>query len=165
MSTDKEKKSPSLSDLQKVLLTQPPKRITEIAIRIAKHKKENKELLNYLLFESDDQSAYIQKVKEEVDRQFDEINKSNIYLAKKSLRKILRIVNKQVRFSGQPPTEIELRIYYCRKMMDSGIPFTKSRVLMNLYSNQINKIELTLSKLHEDLQFDFRKEVEEISLK
>ncbi len=157
-------KPSTLSELQKELMLQSPKRITEITIRLAKHKKEIKELLTYLLFDAEDELAYIRKVKEEIDLQFSEINKSNLYLAKKSLRKILRIVNKQVRFSAQPATEIELRIYYFKKLRDSGIPFQNSQVLMNLYTNQVKKIESTLEKLHEDLQFDYAKELEEILL-
>ena len=155
-------KTPSLSDLQKELLTQTPKRIVEITTRLAKHKKENKELLAYLLFESEDQSAFIHKTTEEIDLQFSDMNKSNLYLAKKTLRKILRLVNKQIKFSGQPETELELRIYYLRKVRESGIAYTKSQVLMNLYTNQVKKIELTLEKLHEDLQFDYASEVEKL---
>jgi hypothetical protein len=157
-------KAPSISELHKELSTHPPKRIAELAIRLAKHKKENKELLTYLLFEAGDEEAYINKVKEEIDFQFSAMNNSNLYLSKKTLRKILRGINKCSKFSAQPSTEVELRIYYCRKIISSGIPFKKSAVLVNLYTNQLNKINSAIAKMHEDLQFDFNKEVEEIAL-
>ena len=92
------------------------------------------------------------------------MNKSNLYLAKKSLRKILRTINKFIRYSGNKQTEAELRIYYCVKLKSSGIEIDNSQVLKNLYGNQIKKIESTLSKLHEDLQFDYRKELEDLGL-
>jgi hypothetical protein len=154
-------KASTLSDLQKELSTLPPKRVIEIATRLAKHKKENKELLTYLLFEAGNEEGYISGIKEETDQQFSEINKSNLYLSKKTLRKILRSINKYIKFSGDKTTEVELRLYYCKKLRESGIKFQNSQVLLNLYNNQVIKIESALSKLHEDVQFDYRKEVEE----
>ena len=53
-------------------------------------KKENKELLTYLLFYGTDEVSYIEKVKEEIQLQFQEINTSTYYFIKKSVRKILR---------------------------------------------------------------------------
>lgn len=154
----------SLSELQKELSGLQPKRVLEICIRITKHKKENKELLSYLLFEAHDEEKYVGDIKEEIDLQFREMNKSNLYLAKKSLRKILRMINKYSKYSGKKETEAELRIYYCNKMKASGIPFRKNKVLDNLFGNQVKKINAILEKLHEDLQFDFRREMEEAGI-
>jgi len=152
----------SLNELQKELSTLQPKKVLEICIRITKHKKENKELLSYLLFEAHDEEKYISNIKEDVDVQFSEMNRSNLYLAKKSLRKILRMINKYSKYSGNKQTEVELRIYYCNKMKASGIPFQTNKVLNNLFENQIKKINSCLEKLHEDLQFDFRRELKEL---
>ncbi len=104
-------------------------------------------------------------IKEEVDEQFGNMNKSNLYLAKKSLRKILRTINKFIRYSGNKQTDVEIRIYYCVKLKLSGIEIAKSQVLTNLFTNQIKKIESELSKFHEDLQFDYRKELEELGIR
>jgi hypothetical protein len=157
-------KASGISDLQKELKNRPPAKVIELAVRLAKHKKENKELLTYLLFDADDEQTFINSTKEEVDSQFSEMNKSNLYLAKKSLRKILRLINKHIKFSALPVTELELRIHYCKKIRSSGIPFIKSQVLVNLYSNQLVKIDIALNKLHEDLQFDYREEIHKIKL-
>ena len=81
-------------------------------MRLAKYKLENKELLTYLLFEAHDESAYISMIKAEIDQYFDALPKGNVYYIKKSLRKILRITNRQVKYSGQPTTEVELRLYF-----------------------------------------------------
>ena len=47
--------------------------LKELCLHLARFKKENKELLTYLLFESHDEESYIQIIKDEVDIQFDEI--------------------------------------------------------------------------------------------
>ena len=43
----------SLSEIRKELQMLPPKRLQELCLRIARYKKENKELLAFLLFEDD----------------------------------------------------------------------------------------------------------------
>ena len=152
-------KAASLNELQKELSALPSKKVLEICNRLIRFKKENKELLTYLLFESDDEQTYKNSVKAEIDTLFQSMNQSNLYLAKKSLRAILRMINKFIRYSGSKETDIELRIYYLKKLKHSGILINKSPVLLNLYNNQLKKIRESLSKLHEDLQFDYLQEV------
>jgi hypothetical protein len=156
-------KAASINELQKELSTLPPKRVLELCARLIRYKKENKELLTYLLFESHDEEAYKKSIREETDEQFWEMNKSNLYLAKKSMRKILRMINKFSRYSGSKQTDAELRIYYCKKFKESGIKFEKSKVLTNLYEGQLKKINASLATLHEDLQFDYLRELKELS--
>ena len=153
----------SLNELQKELNMLPPKQVMDICSRLIKYKKENKELLTYLLFEADDEESYKKNIKEKVDQDFQDVNISNLYLAKKSLRKILRMLNKYIRYSGNKQTEVELRIFYCIKLKNSNIAIEESQVLKNLFDNQRKKIESTLSKFHEDLQFDYKRELEELA--
>src|SRR5580704_14422296 len=83
--------------------------LLELCMRLARFKKENKELLTYLLFEAHDEQAYIESVKEFINRGFAEIPKGNsLYLVKKSLRKILRNTNKYIRYTGSKTVEIQL---------------------------------------------------------
>ncbi|OFY84201.1 MAG: hypothetical protein A3F72_14330 [Bacteroidetes bacterium RIFCSPLOWO2_12_FULL_35_15] len=156
-------KTASISELQKELNTLEPKKVLELCVRLVKHKKENKELLSYLLFDANDETLFINNLKEEIDFLFSEINNSNVYFVKKSLRKILRITNKYIKYSGSLQTDIELRIYFCSKVRSEQIPLNKSTVLSNLYDREVLKIKSTLSKLHEDIQFDFSNEVEKLS--
>ena len=152
-------KASTLNELKQELTGLEKKQLVEICLRLGKLKKENKELLTYLLFEANDEDAFIRSIKLQTTEEFMTMNSSNLYLAKKSIRKILRTINKYSRYSGIKQTEVELRIHFCRTMEDSGITFRKSPVLCNLYNNQLTKIEKALSGLHEDLQFDFRKEM------
>lgn len=150
----------SLSEIKKELKTLSPTQLQEITIRLAKYKKENKELLSYLLFDAFNQQAFIQNVKEEIDDQFKNLNRSSFYLAKKTLRKVLRTTKKYIRFSGSKEVEIELLIYFCLKMRKSGLRMHSSRVVMNMYLNQVRRIKQVLSMLHEDIRMDYEEALE-----
>jgi len=152
----------SISIIKKELKLLPPEELQEITVRLAKYKKENKELLSYLLFEAYNEAEFINQVKEEIDSQFLSLNRSSFYLAKKTLRKVLRTTNKNIRFSGKKETEIELLLYFCKKLKNSRLNFKQSRVVFNMYLNQIKRIRKVISMLHEDLQFDYQEELDNL---
>ena len=156
-------KAASLHEIKKELDTLEANKLLELCMRLGKYKKENKELLTYLLFEADDEPAYVENVKGEIDDQFGALPTGNLYYVKKSLRKILRMTNKQIRYSGARQSELELRIHFCTRLKNSGIRLDRSPVLLNLYQQQLKKINLALAKLPEDLQFDFQRAVENLS--
>lgn len=145
----------SLADIRKELLHTNTDTLQALCLRLARYKKENKELLNYLLFEAHDEPGYIQQVKTEVELMFEEIADKNLYLVKKILRKILRFTNRQIKYSGLPQTELELRIFFCEKVVAAQIPLSTGTVLYNLYQQQLKKIGSVLTKLPEDLQGDY----------
>ena len=152
-------KAASISTVKKELGELPPKELLGICMRLAKYKKENKELLSYLLFDANDEQQYIISVKQEIDLQFAEINRSTMYYIKKSIRKILKTTNKYIRYSGIRRTEVELLIYFCTRLKTSGIKINSSTALSNLYQAQVQKIGNALSTLHEDLQYDYKQEM------
>ncbi|MFA5973455.1 MAG: hypothetical protein WC780_13980 [Lentimicrobiaceae bacterium] len=154
----------SISTLKKELNTLPPVDVVDICLKLVKYKKENKELLSYLLFDANNELEYIRNIKEEIDLQFAEINLSHLYFAKKSLRKILKITNKYIRYSGHKQTEVELLIHFCTKFKKSGISIKSSNSLSNLYVNQVRKIHTAISTLHEDLQHDYLMEIVGLNL-
>lgn len=145
----------TINELKKELAGLSSRKILDVCLRLAKYKMENKELLTYLLFESTDEEEYKNKVKEEIDLQFESINKTNIYFIKKGVRKGLCIANKHIRYSGNKQTETELLIYFCRKIEGLNIAARKSVALSNLYDRQIQRIRKAMKSLHEDLQYDF----------
>ncbi len=156
------RKTASLNELKKELNTLSKSEIAEICLKLTKFKKENKELLNYLLFEAQNEPLFIENVKAIADIQFEELQKGNLYLANKGLRKILKSINKSIKISGNKQTEVELLIYFCFKLKKSGIKMNHSTALSNLYQLQLKKIEKLISKLHEDLQFDFQMEIDKL---
>lgn len=153
-------KTSSLIDIKKDLEKRNPNEVLAFCLRLAKFKKENKELLGFLIFEADDLPGYIENVKQETDDLFLEINKINIYFIKKSIRKILRNLNKHIRFTLSKQVEAELLIHFCNCIRKYSIPVNKSRQLINLYEAQLKKIEEALSSLHPDLQYDLNKQLE-----
>ena len=155
-------KAASISQLQKELKELEPQEVLELCMRLTKYKKENKELLSYLIFEAHDEKMYIKGIKEEIDIMFQEMNRSTTYLIKKSLRKILRFTNKFIKYSGSKQTEVELKLYFCGKIKESSIRIDSSTMLSNLYNREIEKIKSTIEKLHEDLQYDYKEELDSL---
>lgn len=152
-------KAASLKELKTELQTLSPEQVLDVCMHLAKYKKENKELLTYLLFQAGDEQSYIKEVKDHIEEQFESVNKSNLYLSKKMLRKILRTSNKFIKYSGSKQTEVELLIFFCKKLKSSGIPLHENTALGNLYQRQIQKINKALVFLHEDLQYDYSVEM------
>ena len=119
-------KAATSNELKQELQASSPKQLMELCLRLARFKKENKELLTYLLFEAHDEAAYIQSIKDDMDEQFAQLSHINLYLTKKSLRKILRSTNKFIRYTGSKLAETELLIHYCKNIIAAKIPFHKS---------------------------------------
>jgi hypothetical protein len=155
-------KAASLNEIKRELVELDSKSMQEICMRLAKYKKENKELLTYLLFEAHDEDAYVSAVKSDMDELFHSLPTGNVYYVKKSLRKILRVINKQIKYSSNKKTELELRIHFCLKVKEHHVPLRSSAVLFNMHEQQVKKIKALLVLLPEDLQYDYKRELEEI---
>lgn len=150
-------RSATIHEIKQELSAIKPAELAALCLRLAKFKQENKELLTYLLFEAHDEEGYIRGIKQEIDEQFAAINLSHLYFVKKSLRKILRIINKHIRYTGSKQVEAELLIHFCRLIKDSGIPLERNTVINNLYLGQLKKLNAAIQTMHEDLQYDFLK--------
>ena len=155
-------KAATINEIKQELHTVSPAILLDLCVRLAKYKKENKELLSYLLFEAHNEQGFIESVKAEIDSQFAEINQGNVFFAKKGLRKILRTTTKYIRYTGSRQAEIELLLYYTNCIKLSSIPVKKSTQLVNLYQSQLKKINAAISTMHEDLQYDYRKQAEKL---
>ena len=134
----------------------------ELCLQLAKFKKENKELLTYVLFESDYEEGFIESVKLEIDEQFAEINTKTYYFIKKSVRKILRNIKKYIRYSKKKETEIELLLYFCKKLKSIKPSINNNSVLKNIYLREIISIRKKTLLLHEDLQYDYNLKLDEL---
>ena len=152
----------SLSEIKRELRERSHEELVDFCLRVAKFKRDNKGLLNYLLFEAFDEENYKDVLKSEIEIEFAEMNSSSVYLAKKSIRRILRFVIKHIKYSGSKQTEAELLIFFCREMRKLKLPFYESKVLINLYNRQLQNIQKSMAALDEDLQFDYESELEEI---
>lgn len=153
-------KAASIKQIKTELKLLPPDDLVNACIRLAKFRVENKELLTYLLFESDNEQRYVQKSKEQISEEFSTLNKSQIYLAKKTIRKALRTTNKLIKYSGNKQTEVELLIFFCKELRRTGLPMQLNTVIGNIYFRQYQKIIKIYDSLHPDLQFDFTEDIE-----
>jgi hypothetical protein len=95
-----------------------------------------------------------------MDEQFEQINTTSIFFIKKSIRKILRNTRKYIRYSQKKETEVELLIYFCFKLNEFKPSIHKNTTLRNLFEKQIEHIRKVILSLHEDLQYDYGKELE-----
>ena len=155
-------KAATVIQLRKELETLDEDYLRELCLRLARFKIENKELLTYLLFESEDEDFYVNGIKEQVDKLFEEINKKSYFYIKKSVRKILRLLKKYARYSNSKETEVELLIYYCYKLKTLNPSISNNLALTKIFLKQIENIEKKIIKLHEDLQFDFRERLKQL---
>lgn len=155
-------KAATIHEIKQELVTIKPAALSELCLRLAKFKKENKELLTYLLFEAHNETGYVKSVKHEIDGLFADMNQSHLYFAKKTLRKIIRVINKYCRYSSSKQTEVELRLYFCLSLNASGIYLHRNTVITNIYQSQLKKVHAVLETLHEDLQYDYYKELEKL---
>lgn len=153
-------KAVSIKELKEELANCTPKELRDLCLRLSRFKKENKELLTYLLFDSSDEAEYIEGIKKEVDEQFEMVNKKSHYLIKKSFRKILRSIRKYARYSQKKETEVELLVYFCNKLKKFTPSIKRNSGLQNFYQKQTDTVRKKITLLHEDLQFDYGTELD-----
>ncbi len=155
-------KAASISQIKKELKHKSQEEILELCLRLVRYKKENKELLSYLMFEEYNEQGYITDIKEEIDESFTEINRNSYFYIKKSVRKIQRTIKKYIKYSKKKETEVELLMYFCKKLRDMKPSIDNNVALFNIYYKQKESIKKTIKSLHEDLQYDYDIEMEEL---
>lgn len=148
-------KASTIAQLKKELQYRSQDEVLQLCLRLARFKKENKELLTYLLFEAENENGYVESIKQEVDELFGEINTKSFFYIKKSIRKILRTIKKYSRYSNKKETEVELLLYFCEKLNSFAPSIHRNTALHNLYQRQLEYIKKKLPTLHEDLQYDY----------
>ena len=136
--------------------------LKELCLHLSKFKKENKELLTYLLFESHDEEQYIQSVKNQIDVLFSEINTKSYFYIRKSVRKILTLTKKFIRYSKKKETEVALLLYFCVKLRGFKPSIRQSTRLTNTFDRQVLLVKKAIATLHEDLQYDYQLELNEL---
>jgi len=157
-------KAVSLKKLKDELSHKSANELMELCLHMSKFKKENKELFTYLLFESHDEASYIESIKEQIDFLFEDINTKSFFYIRKSARKILTLTKKYIRYSKKKETEAELLMYYCRKLKDFSPSIRNSSRLLNVYQTQLKMIKKAVATLHEDLQYDYQHEIENLEI-
>ena len=158
-------KAATVKQLKEELKELKPTEVINLCLRLSRFKKENKELLTYLLYYAEDETGFLHDIKIEIDELFDEINTSRYYYMKKGVRKVLRNIKKHIRYSSSKETEVELLFYFCQKLQAIQPSIIGSPVLLNLYNRQKALIEKRIEHLHEDLQYDYGEMLSELQFK
>lgn len=155
-------KTASVKEIKIALSDMPSSELIQLCLELSKFKKENKELLTYLLFESTSEASFIASIKTETIELFNGINTNSYFYIKKSVRKILRRLKTYIRYSKNKETEIELLLFFCQQMNSFKPSIKGSDALYNIYKREIISIQKKLLKLHEDLQFDYNIELSKL---
>lgn len=155
-------KTATVRELKQELSNQSQSELLELCLHLSKFKKENKELLTYLLYEADYEEGFIAGVRSEVEEQFTLINTKSYFYIKKSVRKILRMVKKYIRYSKKKETEVELLLHFCSELKKMKPSMQNNVSLLNIFNRQIALIKKTVASMHEDLQYDYEIELNEL---
>ena len=155
-------KAATANEIKQRLKDLDKKDLMDLCLRLSRYKKENKELLTFLLFEADDLPHYIKSVKEELDEVFSAVNTSSVFFAKKTIRKALRTANRYIRYAGDKTVEAEVLLHFCTNFGALKLDWKRSTLLSKIYYNQVKKIDAAIDSMHEDLQYDYRRSYEKL---
>ncbi|MFY0644983.1 MAG: hypothetical protein JXR19_10995 [Bacteroidia bacterium] len=157
-------KPATIVQIKKELQTKSESEMLELTLKLARFKKDNKELLTYLLFEADDEEDYIKEIKLEISEGFKDINTSSYYYIKKTVRKVLRNTKKHIRYSKLKQTEVELLLHFCLELADMEPSFTGNIALRSLMDRTKQQIKTALKGLHEDLQYEYKRDLDKLKM-
>jgi hypothetical protein len=153
----------TLSEIKKELKLRSHDELIGMCLQLAKYKKDNKEYLGFLLYDAEDVPNFLQDVLKNMDLMFDEIeNQTHWYQTKKSWRKILRHNTKCAKFMKSKNCEIHMHLHFVKRAQSSQISYTRYNVLNQIIELQIKKIRALIPTMHEDLQYDFNRELSAI---
>jgi len=155
-------KGASIAELRKELKHRTREELFDYCLALARYKVESKELLTYLVFESENETNYVESVKAYIDVEFSNINTTSYHYIKKSARKILRQVKRYIRYSKQKETETAVLLHFCESLADVEPNIFENTVLTNMYNRQKDMAFKAMQKLHEDLQYEYQLVIEEM---
>ncbi|MDQ2753053.1 MAG: hypothetical protein M3R72_08525 [Bacteroidota bacterium] len=155
-------KAATTQQIKEELKSLSQKEVIELCLRLIRFKKENKEMLSFVLFDSGDIQAYIETIKLEITDAMASLPSSR-YFIQKGLRKTLKDIAKYCRYMADKEAETQLRLHFCHTLKLYGMASHKHQSTMNLYKSQLDKIQSQIHQLHEDLQFDYQKSLNELT--
>jgi hypothetical protein len=152
----------SLAEIKKELSHLNEVELKNLIIDLSKFSTENKSYLFFKLYERDNPRLFVEMVQDELEMEFVKANTRHYHFAKKSIQAIRRKLNKYLKLSKEKSAQIELILFFCEKMKLYGFMEFNHPVINNLYTLQISKVEKLISGLHEDLQYDYEFQIDEL---
>lgn len=145
----------SITEIKRALQYSESDNRLEFLLRLARFKKENKELLHYLLFEAEDENRFIERVNSDISTGLESIPVTTPYREKKAVQAVLRLANRQIKYSGKPATKVEILLHFCRELKGFRAYTKGNTQIVKTFESQLKKIESEIPKLHPDLQYDY----------
>lgn len=155
-------KASSLAQIKKELQNLSSEELYNLCAQLGRFKVENKLLLTYLLYYSEDNESYIEDVKELLDTMFEAMNTESYFYMKKTIRKVLRQIKLYSRISKSTIVEVELLLFFCERLSVLEPSIQRNKLLTNLYERQKAAILKKIATLHEDLQYDYKEQLKEL---
>lgn len=151
----------SIKQLKDTLSTLGREALIGLLLRMVKFKKENKELLTFLLFEADDLDTYVHEITLLIEDEFENYRLKTAYYKRKGCRRVLRMLKKYIKYAADKEVEVRLLLAYV-SMIAKSKPFINDRVIQKIALRQLLLAEKSIVKLHEDLQYEYKLELEEL---
>ena len=74
----------------------------------------------------------------------------------------MKSISKYSKHTAKKESELEMLIHFCVNLNNSGIRFRNNKSLSNLYDQQVKKLNVLVEQVHEDLKFDYKKQLEKL---
>lgn len=153
---------PNLTAIKAELKHLSEKDLIALVTDLSKFSRENKAFLYFKLNEKENPRLFIEMVQEELEREFQLANTKHYHVAKKAAQGIRRKLNKFLKLNKNKADQIEVIEYFCKNLINYAYLEFHHPVIDNLYASQVRKIETLVSSLHEDLQYDYEKTIQEL---
>ena len=98
-----------------------------------------------------------------LELQFAAINNTRTFFIKKGFRRIVRLANRYLKYPKNDETTIKVYLFLVIKMDSYAHENRCFYETRKMVESLIIKVKKLIATLHEDLQFDYKRKLEEIS--
>lgn len=156
-------------ELKKEILALPPKEKDKLLLRLVAKDKVLTEHLHFVLLEDQESlQERVEQIKMQVVEVMEQFPKQRNFSAKEvllSLRKLVKLVNHNLKVTKANFEDVELRVFLFNNTVKQFKPsyFSANKNYEHIFATYFVKAILTtltkFNRLHEDLQFDLREDV------
>lgn len=154
--------NPKITEIKKAINFLDEKELKTLLLDIIGFATDNKRFAYFKLNEQQDEGFFLAETKELLLQEFGKCHHTNYWTAKKLLQKLRGTLNKLIKFTKHKDQQLELIIYFCQQTEEFGYLRYRHPVIQNLFAVQLRRAESLVSKLHEDLQYDYEQQLEEL---
>ena len=148
----------SIASIRKELKNLEREELVLVCLRLARYKKDNKELVSFLVFQRNEEE-FILEVKTEIHFEFTGLKLLSAFQQKKILQKSIRKINKYSKFCLSKTFDLVMFMFICQSLRDSGISLYSHTFAGTIYKKILLKASKIHSTLHEEIQGDFNEDL------